>query len=190
MSLNEDMKIIILYFSILIYIAYGERLNISRPISCTADENLIVPLAFRKSRGKSQYHPSLDSSYCPDDSLLEKLQESNSQRNRDCGVFVNIGFSKGYNFAKWMNIFVPWSKMTTLVWNSRLRALNPEEKDSCGTCNECNSTFNDKRIESTAKGEFVFIGLDANGHNIKKVSEVFGCPIHISEGFSTINCSD
>eukprot|EP01036_Dinobryon_divergens_P037865 gene37865-49623_t len=107
------------------------------------------------------------------------MRDWNIEHGRSSGVFVNIGFNKGYNFAIWMNLLVPWSLITPKVWHAGLQKLLDKDKDDeCGLCGDCKTVISptslgDKRKESSS--EYVFIGVDINRRNIDLVSSVAGC---------------
>ena len=118
-----------------------------------------------------------DNSFCPHEIWLEAMQEMDLKEIRTDGVYLNIGFNKGYNFANWMSLFVPWSTMTAKKWGeSLLKVLDGKKEDICGFCNDCTSEFRKSINNGTArKGDHIFIGVDINKKNIDIVSRVLNC---------------
>ena len=80
---------------------------------CSEEESEVLAGAFIKL--------DRDSSNCPDEAWLESMSEF---KLRSQSLFINIGFNKGYNFAVWMNIFAPWTKVTPYAWFLSLDGLN------------------------------------------------------------------
>ena len=147
--------------------------NNSRSLHCTEYESNKLSALFRDIRY------SVEQTSCPKETWLESMRDWNIEHGRSSGVFVNIGFNKGYNFAIWMNLLVPWSLMTPKVWYEGLQKVMDKDKDDeCGLCGDCktvisSTSLNDKRNESSS--EYVFIGVDINRRNIDLVSSVAGC---------------
>ena len=138
-------------------------------LQCSNEESLFLSNSFRKSGRLGR-----DASYCPNELWLNEMQESNIKVGRGTGVFINIGFNKGYNFANWMNIFLSWSTMTPSIWHTQMSSLLVTGEDTCGFCNDCSVVFN-KQKGPTNESEFVFVGIDINMINIEVVSKVLHC---------------
>eukprot|EP01036_Dinobryon_divergens_P035065 gene35065-45388_t len=158
--------------------AYNERSEDSKlqklirrsRIDCSTEESERISIALMHASKK------IDFSSCPHEIWLEAMQESDVRDKRINGVYVNIGFNKGYNFANWMNLFVPWSSMTPSKWGDALITfLDPTKQDLCGFCADCTSKFHKTIGNDSRKGEQIFIGVDINKYNINVVSRVLSC---------------
>eukprot|EP01035_Chromulina_nebulosa_P032784 gene32784-43821_t len=157
----------------LVYVtAFSPNSNYSRSLHCKETESSFLSKVFRDTR-------SIEKSFCPKETWLESMRDSNIEHGKSSGVFVNIGFNKGYNFAIWMNLLVPWSFMTAKVWHAGLlQFMNKDKEETCGFCHDCETV-----VKSTSSGhdrnesssEYVFIGVDINRRNIDLVSSVSGC---------------
>ena len=139
-------------------------------LNCSTEESTRLSVAFLHA---NKMH---DFSSCPHETWLEAMQEMDIEENRINGVYVNIGFNKGYNFANWMSLFVPWSPMTPNKWGDALVTfLDPTKQDLCGFCGDCTSNFHKTVRNDSRKGEQIFIGVDINKYNINVVSRVLNC---------------
>ena len=159
-------------------IAYGyekekSNNNNSRSLHCTEYESDKLSALFRDIRN------SVEKTFCPKETWLESMRDWNIENGKSSGVFVNIGFNKGYNFAIWMNLLAPWSLMTPKVWHEGLqRFLSKDKEDTCGFCGDCETVISSSSLGDTrnaSSSEYVFIGVDINMRNIDLVSSVAGC---------------
>ena len=110
---------------------------------CTENESkLLASLFIHNDHINSFNKKKYDGSNCPTEGWFEVMRDSDIKRKNN-GIFINIGFNKGYNFANWMNLYAPWTGVTPLLWFNYLQSkYNMEDsKEPCGICNECHVTF-------------------------------------------------
>lgn len=149
--------------------------GIKHALSCTANEAVYLASIFVTTEGRNgvagaNYRKyKFDGSCCPGDMWFEQMAQ-NQDTGTNGGVFINIGFNKGYNFAKLMNIFTPWNKVTPGVWHEHIPSAMSYE--GCGACDDCKSLHTVvSNQESTNDDDFIFIGLDLNRRNIELVEK-------------------
>jgi hypothetical protein len=96
-------------------------------------------------------------------------------------IFINVGFNKGYNFANWMNAFIP-ENITAKSWHGALVNSLPQNMSKyadCGACADCKFEisrdllkFSDTQLRFSAIRDIVLIGLDLNCKNIEIVNGI------------------
>ena len=100
-------------------------------------------------------------------------------KQKNHGIFINIGFNKGFNFASWMNRFAPWTQINAGIWFGLLEKINPvnvyaygkDYKDICGNCGCC---YDCKEVVpltwtndfAAAERNYSFIGMDLNKQTV------------------------
>ena len=125
-------------------------------IICTEDESNKVASLFVHSGGHTNsFNKDIyDRSKCPAEGWFEAMRDSDVKHKIN-GIFINIGFNKGYNFANWMNLYTPWTKVTPLLWYeflqkkyqmSETKQNNNKRITPCGVCNDCHVTFNSSHV--------------------------------------------
>lgn len=79
-----------------------------------------------------------DGTACPtDDWLLSMAQHDFPKRT---GTFINVGFNKGFNYALWLNMFLPWSGVTNSVLFQGIQSKSTNTslvEPACGACMDC-----------------------------------------------------
>lgn len=120
-----------------------------------------------------------DYSRCPTDRDFYRALRvgSGGSLKKSGGVFINVGFNKGYNFANWMAFFVPGSSMSGDGWHRSLTAWaennSVELKVSCGSCDDCRSAAevysSNNASSASSPATFEFVGVDMNVENTRLV---------------------
>jgi hypothetical protein len=136
------------------------------------------------SKGEADVYASLfleqdwKASQCPDAPWMELMRDTDLARGKNDGIFINIGFNKGYNFATWGELFMPWSALDPGVWYRTMlenKLLSGPDKYPCGICNDClakmvKTNINFSALQADAK--YLFTGLDLNEKNTELVSQI------------------
>jgi len=111
---------------------------------CTENESKLLASLFTHNDHVSSFNTKrYDGSNCPAEGWFEAMRDSDIKR-KNTGIFINIGFNKGYNFANWMNLYAPWTHVTPLLWYNNIQAKynTTNKRKPCGNCNDCHVTFN------------------------------------------------
>ena len=123
-----------------------------------------------------------DNSNCPVEKWFE-VMASEDIKIKNHGVFINIGVNKGYNFANWIDLFLPWTNVDASAWFSKMEVMQlfRRSKDNfcppCGCCGDCGSKFhvNYSSSSSIAVGKpanFLFVGVDLNKGNLHGIQQI------------------
>lgn len=98
-------------------------------------------------------------------------------------IFINIGFNKGYNFARWAKTWLPDLGIDTTIWHRSLLQAGLLPKFACGMCQECKTEINSnkniltviKQVRNTSVEIFrnhLMIGVDINIENHKLIKNI------------------
>jgi hypothetical protein len=137
------MKLLIIFLLIITISIYSKK-----NIICTEDEsNKLASLFVHNGHINSFNRKIYDGSNCPTEGWFEAMRDSDVQ-SKSSGIFINIGFNKGYNFANWMNLYTPWTKVTPLLWFDFLQKKYKmsDNDEPCGVCNDCHVTFKSSQV--------------------------------------------
>lgn len=121
-----------------------------------------------------------DMSKCPKETWLKEMQRVDSNPDK---LFIDIGFNKGYNFAKWMSLWAPKLGINRQKWFESIKMQFPNipEEELCGYCEDCKGDIVDSRAlvvhkNSRHKGHgnrsLILIGLDVNPTTVDLVANV------------------
>lgn len=108
----------------------------------------------------------LDNSQCPREDWLALMAAADPSSDK---ILMNVGFNKGYNFAVWMNVFMPWTNVTSAVWLDHICPKEADRVDCCGVCNDCKAEFPAVSTALRVQQQLTFIGVELNARNIDKV---------------------
>jgi hypothetical protein len=114
-----------------------------------------------------------DRTHCPNETWFELFRHADRPKitkSQYTYTFVNIGFNKGYNFASWMNIFLPSWNMSTVKWFNVLKK-HPSvvEAEVCGDCKECTVLHTQGALPSH-EPRMRIVGIDLNRANLNIVN--------------------
>lgn len=139
-----------------------------------------------------------DNSICPDETWLKDMRYYDPSIRK---VIVNVGYKKGYNYAKYASVWCPSSNITLQSWHNGLiyaynsirqqqyapSALDKESQQEfrlCGACNECLKMYVNEPQPSghskmkmfisaeNAANKMVFYGFDINKRNADRINLV------------------
>eukprot|EP01032_Pedospumella_encystans_P022765 gene22765-25789_t len=87
---------------------------------------------------------------------------------------VSVGFTKGYDFAKWFQVFAPNTNVGPSQWYQALKTTPSAANITqlCGACYECNIKPNSSSESKDADPVIHFVGIDLNRENIALVQSV------------------
>ena len=111
--------------------------------------------------------------------------------NQQFGVFMNVGFNKGYNFANWMNIFTPYNNVTAVSWFAAAfkNKLLTASEDDCGWCEDCKVAYSlPSNVTYSKQKDFIFFGVDINSRNHEMVNKTISL-LEGGQGTGTLSCS-
>lgn len=141
-----------------------------------------------------------DRSCCPIESWLQLMSKSNILNKKTDGIFINVGFNKGYNFANFINAFLPSTNITAKTWYTQLKYMKVGgNANVCGECRDCEFEVSHSVAESSdvENSEYLLFGMELNKDNIDVVQSVFnsfktkypqhlkGVKIHLDAGAVT-----
>jgi hypothetical protein len=118
-----------------------------------------------------------DQTNCPNDAWLVEMANTLLENTH---IFINVGFNKGYNFATWMNAFIPQTNITPKSWHSALVNTRSQNMTAiCGVCTDCKLEFSRSllkfsNVKHKHSNDVVMIGLDLNCKNIEIVDGIIG----------------
>lgn len=138
---------------ILLLLLSSSSIYSKKSIICTEDEsNKLAKLFVHYDHINSFNRKKYDGSNCPFEGWFESMRDSDV-KTKSNGIFINIGFNKGYNFANWMNLYAPWTGVTPLIWYDTLqRKYKMNDNDEpCGVCNDCHVTFKSSKVAANDK---------------------------------------
>lgn len=123
--------------------------------------------------GQSFLVNGLDTSGCPREEWLTVMAATDPLKSK---LFINAGLNKGYNFAIWLQVFSPSSRMNTKIWHD-MACKGIEDTNiaiqCCGACNDCKENFSSPHFPFVLRpGHITMIGIDMNRNNIQKVEEI------------------
>lgn len=113
-----------------------------------------------------------DGTNCPSEKWLELFKNSDMRNGSKTGYkIMNIGFNKGYNFATWLNVFAPSTKVDVPRWSTALGRI-PSIRNHCGACNDCQAPPIVSPHAGQSNPYIHIIGVDLNDANIRTVNSV------------------
>jgi hypothetical protein len=119
-----------------------------------------------------------DNTGCPREDWIEAMAGSDPFSSK---VFINIGVNKGYNFAIWLNNFLPFLDVTAKAWHQSLMNFVHSKKQwqTCGVCNDCTTEFhhissklNDSASFVKANSHIHMLGVDLNCQNFPVIYNI------------------
>jgi hypothetical protein len=121
-----------------------------------------------------------DNGGCPREDWIEAMAGSDPFSSK---VFINIGVNKGYNFAIWLNNFLPFLQITANAWYKSLLKFVQSKKhwQTCGVCSDCGTEFhhissklNDSASFVKANSHIHMLGVDLNCQNFPVIHNILG----------------
>ena len=115
---------------------------------CNSSLALLLATRFRALGKKGR-----DTSNCPDEVWLPLMADADDKARY---IMFNVGYNKGYNFANWMHLFAPATRMTPAEWFRQIdeaKTALPWQK-ACGECNDCHVTFGKTARQSRFRAKF------------------------------------
>ena len=169
MQLCELCLYFILYFSLSKGQDYLSAINTAKLNSCVGNESFVIAQTFRKRTFAGN-----DCSFCPKETWLEIMRQTDLNYGNRNYLFINVGFNKGYNFATFCNVFHPHSGLTPKIWFGAIKDLNiMSEKEACGNCKDCKvEYFMPKQLGPHTRTDLVFVGIDLNPSSVELVSNI------------------
>ena len=134
---------------------------------------------------------STTSLLCPGASWLQLFKNADLQSAAQGSVvlshygykMVSVGFAKGYDFAKWFQVFAPNTNVGPSQWYQALKTTPSAANITqlCGACGECKIKPNSSSIESKEADPAIhFVGIDLNRESIALVQSVV-CELRIPD---------
>lgn len=133
---------------VLLFLVVMISIDSKKDMTCTDQESSKIASLFVHQDHINSFNKKVyDGSNCPTEGWFEAMRDSDIKR-KSSGIFINIGFNKGYNFANWMNLYTPWTQVTPLVWYDFLQKKYKmtDEEEPCGVCNDCHVTFKSSHV--------------------------------------------
>lgn len=119
-----------------------------------------------------------DRSNCPAEKWLELFKDSDMQNGSKSGYnIMNVGFNKGFNFATWLNVFVPGAKVDAHSWYEALD-LATGLAGECGACFDCQTPPVLSPHMSKPNPHIHMVGVDLNK---AMISAVGGIIVHLNK---------
>lgn len=113
-----------------------------------------------------------DGTNCPTEKWLELFKNHDMSSGSKTGYkIINIGFNKGYNFATWLNVFAPSTKIDVSTWSNALGRI-PGIRNHCGACNDCQAPPIISPHAELPSPHIHILGVDLNEANIYTVNSV------------------
>jgi hypothetical protein len=107
-----------------------------------------------------------DGSGCPREDWLLEMAKDDALSNK---LFINVGVNKGYNFAIWMNVFNPKTKVTPMRWYQELHKNHLTTEKLCGVCEDCKETFESNQLSVAT--HLTMLGIDLNCENLEGIQK-------------------
>ena len=96
--------------------------------SSSAVNSKLMPTCSKKGEADDYasifFEQDLKASQCPDTPWMKLMRDADLISGKNDDIFINIGFNKGYNFATWGELFMPWSSLDAGVWYNTMLENN------------------------------------------------------------------
>lgn len=162
-----------IYLLVLLLIAIlTTDVGCKRDDACKHDEIETIANAFALLKA--------DNSKCPDEKWLYSFKEADPKADK---VVLDIGFNKGYFFAKFASVWAPELGVNPQIWYKALHAVTHLKRFgsrlTCGVCEDCKDVVSNERPTTNSHDELLttelkMFGVDLNVWNANSLANITG----------------